>query len=293
MIDINKQKRVVDFFHKQEQKGMVSHAYLLNGKSTRDTAIYMAMSLFCDVNSVGACQNCVNCLRILENNHPSVFVLNPENERIKKEDIISLKTDFSQTAIEEKQKRVYIMHEVDKATPSALNSLLKFLEEPSSDITAILSTESLNRVLDTIQSRCLILNLADERKDIIYNKALDEGYDEAMTMAMLSISDDWDALETNLNDKSMISYYDLLFEFLRNGASSRLETTVLFHGELVNKHKVKMDDFSKILKMLYEMTADYGIKEVVVNIQDRIRPGVSVNLLIDQFIYYLLNKEDL
>lgn len=293
MIDINKQIRVIDFFHKQEEKNMVSHAYLLNGKNTTETALYMAMSLFCDVNETGACQECMNCLRILNNKHPSVVVLNPENERVKKEDIISLKTDFSQTAIEEKQKRVYIMHEVDKATPSALNSLLKFLEEPSSDITAILSTESLNRVLDTIQSRCLILNLADESKNEILTRGIEEGYDEAMVSAMLSFSDDWETLEENLNNKSKTAYYDLLFEFLSNGASNKLDTTVLFHGQLINKYKVKMDDFSAILKMLYEMTDDYGIKEVIVNIQDRIRPGVSVNLLIDQFIYYLLNKEEL
>lgn len=293
MIDTQKQKRIIEFFHKQEEKGMVSHAYLLNGKNTRDTALYMAMSLFCEDNQTGACQNCQNCLRIMENKHPSVIDLNPENERIKKEDVIALKTDFSQTALEEKQKRVYIIHEVDKATPSALNSLLKFLEEPSSDITAILSTESLNRVLDTIQSRCLILNLVDESKDKILDQAISEGYDEGMIRAVLSISDDWETLQENLENKQIMAYYDVLYEFLKEGSLSTLENTVLLHGQLVNSLKPKMNDFSNILNMLYTMSDDYGIKEVVVNIQDRIRPGVSVNLLIDQFIYFLLNKGEL
>lgn len=293
MVDINKQKRVINFFHKQEEKGMVSHAYLLNGKNTRDTAQYMAMSLFCEVNKIGACQECIDCQRIIDNNHPSVVVLNPDNERIKKEDVISLKSDFSQTALEQRQKRVYIIHEVDKATPSALNSLLKFLEEPSSDITAILSTDSLNRVIDTIQSRCLILNLDDESKNQYLKEAIQEGYDTKMSEVMLSISEDYEDLKEKLEDKQFIAFYDVLFEYLKEQNSKKIIATVILHGSLVNKLKPSIDEFSDILTMLYTMTDDYRMKEVLVNIQDRIRPGVSVNLLIDQFIYFLLNEEAL
>lgn len=46
-------------------------------------------------------------------------------------------------------------------TTSAANSLLKFLEEPDGDTTAILVTENIQRVLGTIQSRCQILNFLD------------------------------------------------------------------------------------------------------------------------------------
>lgn len=288
-IDISKQKRIIEFFHKQEAKGMVSHAYLLNGKNTKDTALYMAMSLFCEVNDIGACQECSSCKRIIENNHPSVVVLNPDNERIKKEAVISLKSDFSQTALEERQKRVYVIHEVDKATPSALNSLLKFLEEPSSDITAILSTDSLNRVLDTIQSRCLILNLDDESKSEILEKAISEGFDENMTKVMLSIAEDYDDLKDKLEDKRYIEFYDTNFDYLSDTSNKQTATTVIYHGMLVNKIKPSIQEFAEILHMLYSMTNDYGLKENIVNTQDRIRPGVSVNLLIDQFIFFLLN----
>lgn len=288
-IDIVKQKRVIDFFHKQEEKGMVSHAYLLNGENTQDTALYMAMSLFCDVKKIGACQECSNCKRIMENNHPSVVRLNPENERIKKEVVISLKTDFSQSAIEAKQKRVYLINEVDKATPSALNSLLKFLEEPTSDITAILSTDSLNRVLDTIQSRCLILKLDDESKSKILDLALKDGFDESMSQVLLSISEDYKSLKTKLEDVRYLEFYDLLFDYLKERSIKKIAPTVIFHGSLVNKLKPSIEEFSEILTMLYEMTEDYSLKETIVNIQDRIRPGISVNLLIDQFVYFLLN----
>lgn len=288
-IDIGKQKRVIDFFHKQEAKGMVSHAYLLNGESTHETALYMAMSLFCDVCEIGACQECSNCKRIMDNNHPSVVMLNPENERIKKEAVISLKTDFSQSAIEARQKRVYLINEVDKATPSALNSLLKFLEEPTSDITAILSTNSLNRVLDTIQSRCLILKLDDDSKRKVLETALSDGYDQDMSQVMLAISEDYQGLKMKLEDKRYLEFYDVLFDYLKERSVKKIAPAVIFHASLVNKLKPSIEEFLEILTMLYEMTDDYFLKEKIVNIQDRIRPGVSVNLLIDQFVYFLLN----
>ena len=36
----------------------------------------------------------------------------------------------------------------------AMNSLLKFLEEPVEEVYAILTTKNINKVLPTIQSRC-------------------------------------------------------------------------------------------------------------------------------------------
>ena len=49
---------------------------------------------------------------------------------------------------------IYVLDHAENATPDALNSLLKFLEEPGSDMIAILIVEQLDRVLPTIISRC-------------------------------------------------------------------------------------------------------------------------------------------
>lgn len=293
MLNIKHQQRLVKFFHRQQEKKMTSHAYLLHGENTNDIALYMAMSFFCDENEIGACQSCSSCMRALDSNHSGLFVINPDDERLKKNDIINLKKDFSQTALESRQKRVYIIHEVDKATPQALNSLLKFLEEPTSDITAILTTSSLNRVLDTIQSRCLILNLEDESNERFINKAIEEGYDPSMVKATINLADTWEEYTELLEDKQTIALMDGANEYLNRYQSNNLEASVLLHGTLINNLKVDINDFSSFLTMINELTNDYELKEVFVNIQDRIRPGVNANLLVDQFIYYLLNKEQL
>ena len=53
---------------------------------------------------------------------------------------------------------------------SAANSLLKFLEEPPGDFLAILETDSIGRILPTIQSRCQILHFQELAKDALIYK---------------------------------------------------------------------------------------------------------------------------
>lgn len=286
-----RQKRVLDFFHRQEMKKMTSHAYLLNGENTEELAKYMAQSLICQQQSVGFCDECDDCRNVKRGEHASLIIVNPEAERIKKENILDLKSELSQTALEKRQKRVYIIHNVDEATPSALNSLLKFLEEPSSDITAILTAQSLNRVIDTIQSRCLILTLEEEHNDELRNRALNEGYDEAMVDAFLQLENDWETLEKRLNDKVSIQLYDAGNDFLSLYSKNRVEAASIFNAVLNNSLKVDIQQFSDILKIIFKLTHSYELKSVVVDIQDRIRPGVSVKLLIDQFSYMISERD--
>ncbi len=288
---LNQQKRIVNFFHRQERKKMVSHAYLLNGEKTDDLSRYMAMSLLCEEQEEGACFKCDNCNKVLLNEHASLSIINPDNERIKKDDIIDLKIDLSQTALEENQKRVYIINEVDKATPQALNSLLKFLEEPSSDITAILSTNSLNRVLDTIISRCLVLTLDDVSLHDLKEKALEEAYDEKMIDALLPLSQNYEELQSYLDSNIYHTFFDSINDFLLKYKRDKVEASALLNANLINTLKLDLNQFSEYLIMMFELSDDYDLKEIISNIQDRIRPGVNVKLLIDQFTYFLSIKE--
>ncbi|CAM3699937.1 hypothetical protein ERUR111494_07395 [Erysipelothrix urinaevulpis] len=286
-----RQKRVLDFFHRQQLKNMTSHAYLLNGKNTDELAKYMAKSILCQQQTPGYCDHCSDCLNVEREEHASLIIVNPDEERIKKENILELKSELSQTALEKRQKRVYIIHNVDAATPSALNSLLKFLEEPSSDITAILTAQSLNRVLDTIQSRCLILTLDEEQQDVLRKKALEEGYDELMIHAYLELENDWEGLEKRLNDKESAQLFDAVNDFLSVYSNSKIEAASLYNAVLNNHMKVDLNKFSESLKMMFRLTDNYDLKSIIVDIQDRIRPGVSVKLLIDQFSYMVSERE--
>lgn len=141
-------------------KQRISHAYLLEGpKGTgkMEAAILLAKSIFC-LNKSGAepCQTCSNCKRITSGNHPNVYKVLPDGLSIKKQQIQMLQEEFTKTGLET-NKKVYIIGHADRMTVNAANTLLKFLEEPSSEATAILVTEHSHQMLSTILSRCQMI----------------------------------------------------------------------------------------------------------------------------------------
>lgn len=137
-----------------------AHAYLFHGpkgSGKLNAAILFAQSLICDDAHPFACEKCTLCQRIAHQQYIDVIMLDGSETSIKKKDILSLQEKFSKTALE-KGKKIYIIHAVENSTTEALNSLLKFLEEPSSnDMTAILISEQIDRVLPTIVSRCQLI----------------------------------------------------------------------------------------------------------------------------------------
>ena len=65
----------------------ISHAYLISGSvesSLKELAIYLAKSLVCSNLEPLACEECINCIRIEENNYPDYIFIDGSNESIKK-----------------------------------------------------------------------------------------------------------------------------------------------------------------------------------------------------------------
>lgn len=137
----------------------LAHAYLFagdDGVGKHQTAIWLTKHLFCqDLQGNQPCNQCNNCLRINHQEHPDVFILEPDGQTIKVDQIRQLQTEFSKSGFEAQQK-VFLIKEADKMNVNAANSLLKFLEEPVGKVMAILETTSVGRILPTIQSRCQV-----------------------------------------------------------------------------------------------------------------------------------------
>jgi DNA polymerase-3 subunit delta' len=67
----------------------------------------------------------------------------------------------------EGDRKVLILYKCDKLTVQAQNALLKTIEEPPSGVNLILLSDSLEMILDTIQSRCQIYKLTPLGKEDI------------------------------------------------------------------------------------------------------------------------------
>ena len=287
-------KRILE---RQIDQDKVSHAYLFVGKDSDVFAALFARTLLCDTKTMGGCGKCGACLRFDNDTHPDVQKLSGKEASIKKEDVIKLKHNFVQSSVEESNRQVYLLDVVDNSTPGAMNSLLKYLEEPEGQTTAILSTDSENRVLETIKSRCLILQLAPPTRSDRFNELSDLGYDavDAFYLSYLDESDDFNEVK------------DMVHEFMSHLRNHRVNDAVLYlQIEGIKNKKLDREKFEllcDILELLLssqskkseELSASLSdfnnrneLLESVLSVHDRVRPGVNIGLIIDQLVYEVM-----
>lgn len=144
-------------FAKLIRENKLVHAYLLSGAEGTgkiELAKWVAKGIFCLNSQNGVpCLKCSECNRIENNNHPDVVTIMPDGLSIKVDQIRYLKSEFNKSGVESDRK-VFIIQDAQKMSIGAANSLLKFLEEPSGNITAFLLTSEPQKLLPTIISRC-------------------------------------------------------------------------------------------------------------------------------------------
>lgn len=141
----------------------LSHAYLVDANNYEDSFSFVlafVKAVICKNNhtSFVNCDVCSTCHRIDNNNYPEVKIVETDSLVIKKEQLLELQSEFSRSSIEG-DYRIYIIKDCDKMNKQASNSLLKFLEEPVPGIIAILMTNHIGKLLDTIISRCQLIRL--------------------------------------------------------------------------------------------------------------------------------------
>ncbi|MFT8748622.1 DNA polymerase III subunit delta' [Liquorilactobacillus nagelii] len=157
------QKFLANYFASLLKQNQLVHAYLLTGPTgsgKRSLALWVAAGLFClHPETTGSpCGKCAECQRILTGNHPDVIDVVPDGSSVKVEQTRFLKAEFSKSGVEGRRK-VIILESAEKLTISAANSLLKFIEEPSGQMTFFLLAQNVNQLLPTIVSRCQLLKM--------------------------------------------------------------------------------------------------------------------------------------
>ncbi|MHA6252927.1 DNA polymerase III subunit delta' [Oceanobacillus sp. CAU 1775] len=173
------------------KKGRISHAYLLQGErgTGKEAIAYLiAKGLFClSPDGSEPCNTCNNCKRISSGNHPDLHLVEAEGLSISKEQVNHLQKEFSYSGMESNQK-VYIIKDADTMTVNASNSLLKFLEEPSKQTTAILLTESSGSIIPTIRSRCQVIDFKPLHPKQFESLLITEGMKEADAKLMAALT---------------------------------------------------------------------------------------------------------
>jgi DNA polymerase-3 subunit delta' len=156
----------------------LSHAYIFSGPvgtGRFEMALTLAKAVYCKVSVDDACGECLECRKVEHRNHPDLHIVQPDGASIKIEQIRELQKEFAYRASASGTK-IYILHQAEKMTVQAANSLLKFLEEPTSKVVAILITENGNALLPTIQSRAQWISFTPMPRDEMILSLLQEGH---------------------------------------------------------------------------------------------------------------------
>ena len=148
----------------------ISHAYLIESSDIKyglEFAIAISKFLLCPIHYTNSskCDKCIICEQINNGEFIELEFVKPDGKNIKKEQIIKLQENFRYKPVIGNRK-IYIIEKAELLNAEAANSLLKFLEEPSEFITAILVTSNIYQVYETIKSRCQILKLKEKKQKL-------------------------------------------------------------------------------------------------------------------------------
>ncbi len=191
-----KQQRVViERLCSSYANGRIGHAYVFEGErgtGKMETAQFFTKLLLCESpeNSV-PCGTCHSCRRITSGNHPNLTVIHPDGQDIKKDQMSDLIFQMTKKGYESGRK-IYIISAADRMNVAAANTLLKFLEEPEGDVTALLLTDSYQSILPTIQSRCQRVSFIPPSREALMTKLEEKGVTASMaaTVTMVTASEE-------------------------------------------------------------------------------------------------------
>lgn len=141
----------------------VSHAYIISGEKgsgKKLLADIFARTLQCEKKGTEACMECQSCKQAVSLNQPDIIrVIHEKPSTISVEDIRTQVNGDIMIRPYSSPYKIYIVDEAEKLSVQAQNALLKTIEEPPGYAVILLLTANAGMLLQTIRSRCVILEL--------------------------------------------------------------------------------------------------------------------------------------
>lgn len=221
-----------------------------------------------------------NIEKMIQNdNLPSLKIIKPDGNQIKKEQVIELINTFKYAPIYT-EKNIYIIYDGEKLNDYSANTLLKFIEEPESEIIGFFLVKNSENIISTIKSRCVKLKYY---------------YGEQNLCELLEISvEEYDKLidkynsiiDIIFNKSDLLLHNEKIFGDLDKNSIEKLMQIILqyFENRLLIKYNVdakyyildkKLNDFSDTFIIQFI--------NILIAILDNINYNVNMDLFLDKF----------
>lgn len=263
-MDLN-QTKFFEFIQKEIDKDHISQAYFIETKNNDNVDLIikkiLKMLICPNKKQNDECSKCNICELIDSDNYPDVKIIDIDGNYIKKEQLLEVKEQFSKKSVFN-GKQIYVIKDASKLNQSSANTMLKFLEEPESDVIAILLAQNRYSVLDTIISRCQILSLKDNYK--------------------IDLSDDILCLMNTLflKNKGFLAFNEIISIIPdRKEFSIKMKQIENYLFEVVNKNMVINDNFKHL-----NNDKIYKIILIIEKNIEKMQYNLNYKIALDKFI---------
>ena len=185
MADFNSiigQEQMIEHFKSAIEMDKVSHAYIIQGdydSGKKLMASVFAKALQCEQKGTEPCNHCTSCLQADTGNQPDIIYVSHEKPNsIGIHDVREQMNASIGIKPYSSDYKIYIVDEAEKMTAEAQNALLKTIEEPPAYAVIFLLTTNLGKLLPTILSRCVVLNIQPVKDELIKRHLLSLGVEE-------------------------------------------------------------------------------------------------------------------
>lgn len=181
----------------------------------------------------------------------------------------------------ESKRKVYIVDEVHMLSKGAFNAFLKLLEEPPSHVAFILATTELEKVPDTIQSRCQVFTFKKPTQKVLSEMVTKVAKAEGFTLEKAS-----GELIAFLADGSFRDALSILQKILSSSSDKKvsLEEVAMVTGA------PKIELIQRVISDMHKGSSDVALSAIGEAVKANVDMNVFVMLLLQRLRILLLMR---
>ena len=273
-------------------KDSMHHAFLISGRKgvgKSQLVHYLSAFILCNDNDIDICGNCSSCKFSSLENHPDYHELQvlPDKKLIGISQIHDLRNKLYESSFLGKNK-VASLIDIEKISMDGLNAVLKILEEPPKNTFFFLTTNFLNQIPLTIQSRSLDIKIDSPSLEETLDWLTD--YPKEDVLKALRLNDNLPLAAKHFLDKGLLKIRDGFISDISGIIKEGKDMTAL-SNRWINEEdslNIKLEWMSLLLSDTIKFNADEA-KDAINPDTDNISKYLSKHSNIEN-LHQLLNK---